>query len=295
VLDEGQRARLDELRAGLSQGDVIHMYAMATLGAPEATESPSTQAAAEFAEYRVTSVERRLPGGLWAIITQTCDIRRDLDVEPFLQIAPLRESNEVAWADNEHGRASPRRYAYPRIFDEHDLEYPILDIRLVQTVEKAALVAEDVDPQHLRFEPNERFRLSAWLARRYARHAFPDELEEQMLRALRDAICKRIGKQSAAGALLACREQIMVSYGGEGPVDVLFVLNQARVLARTELGSTSEERQKRIPAALDEIMRPVAVSLEKTGSTYTVTWQAAFPNAIPYADVLYRYYPLDVE
>jgi hypothetical protein len=294
VLDEGQRARLDELRAGLFQGDVIHVYALATLGAPEATQSASTQAAAEFAEYRVTSVERRLPGGLWAIITQTCDIRRDLDAEPFLQIAPLRESDAVAWADNEYGRASPRRYSYPRIFDARDVEYPILDIRLVQTVEKAALVAEGVDPQHLGFEPKQRFRLSAWLARRYARHAFPDDLEEQVLRTLRDAVGRRIGKQSAVGALLACREQILVSYG-DGPVGVLFVLNQAKVLARPELGATSEDRQKRVPAALDEIMRPAAVSLERTDSSYTVTWEAAFPKAIPYADVLYRYHPLDVE
>lgn len=294
MLDEEQRARLDKLRAGLWQGDVIHLYAMAILGAPEATESPSTQAAAEVAEYRVTSVERRLPGGLWAIITQTCDIRRGLDVEPFLQIAPLMESEPTAWEDNQHGRASPRRYSYPRIFDEHGLEYPMLDLRVVETVEKAALVAEDVDPLHLEFDPKERFRLSAWLARRYARHAFPDELEEHVLGTLREAVRKRIGKQSAAGALLVCREQILISYG-DGPVEVLMLLNQARALARPELGATPEERQKRIRAALDEVMRPVALALDKSGGRYTLTWEAAFPNAIPYSDVLYRYHPLDVE
>lgn len=294
MLEEDQERRLEALRAELSQGDVVTVHAMATLGAPEATMIESTREADQVAEFRVTSIERVLPSGLWAIVTQTCDIARDLDLEPFIHLTPLVEAAGAAdYDDLLHGRGSVRRYAYPRIFDT--VEYPVLDVRVIQTVEKTALVAEGVDPLHMRFDPKERFRLSAWLGRRFARHAFPDDLEDDVLRPLRESARKRLGKNSAAGGLLGAREAIMVGYADSGAVEILFVLNQARLVANERLGGDERQRSQRVAAALDEIMRPVARHVADARSTYTLTWRAALPANIPYADVLYRLHPLDLE
>jgi hypothetical protein len=293
VLDEDQQERLAALRAALAQGDVIEVHAFATLGAPEATTIESTHAAEEYAEFRVTSVERRLPSGLWAIVTQTCDIARDLEFEPFLHLAPITESTVTIWKDCQYGRSSVRRYAYPRIFDQ--IEYPVLDIRIIQTIEKPALLADGVDPQHLRFEPHERFRLAAWLARRFARHAFPDQLEEHVLQELRSSARKRIGKDSEAGALLACREAVLVSYTEQGTVEVLFLLSQQKLAATPRLGSKAAERSARVQAGIDQIMQPVARHAADAGGTFTITWRSALPHNVPYADVLYRFHPVDLE
>jgi len=84
-----QQDALDRLRAELQQGDVIHVDAFAVVGAPEATLLDDTGDAEGLARYRLTAVERRLESGLWAVISRTCDLRRDIDLEPFVQVSPI--------------------------------------------------------------------------------------------------------------------------------------------------------------------------------------------------------------
>ncbi len=289
-LSGDQRATLERLRAELRQGDVLHAQPFAVVGAPEATLLEDTQDAAEFARYRLTAVERQLAGGLWAVITQTCDIRRDVDVEPFLQISPLLDVSEAQWNGARDGLASTRRFAYPHPVG--DCRHPVLDIRVVQTLEKTALVADEVSPSDAGLDHATRLRLSAWLARRFARHAFPEELEAAALRRLRDELARRAAQPGTpAGALLACREVVLVAYGDGPAIDVLFVVRRDRVVAHPVF---AEDAERKLHEGADTIMRPVARRLENQGSGYTLTWDVATPNLVPYSDNLYRYNPLDI-
>lgn len=288
-LDDGQRTRVDSYRDTLNQGDVLHLYAYAVAGAPGATLSETTQQADEYAEFPVTSVERRLPSGLWAIVTQTCDIRRDLSVEPFLQLASILEASEDEWQAAEHGKGGVRQYAYPPFAD---LNYPVLDIRLVQSIEKAALADASLDPTVFQFDTNERGRLSAWLARRYARHAFPDDLEREVLGPVRSAVKDRRSKSSEAGSVLRCREAILVNYTDTGNVHVFVVLNQSKTVADKLLGGDP----KRIKTGIDQIFNPVHKLLAKNHSSFHLEdAQAVYPANLKYADVLYRYHALDID
>jgi hypothetical protein len=290
-LSADQQAALEDLRGRLEQGDVVQVDAFAVVGAPEATLLDDTRDAEEFARYRLTAVERRLESGLWAVITQTCDIRRDIDLEPFLHLSPIVGADEATWEGLRGGLASVRRFAYPRPIV--DVEHPVLDVRIVQTVEKTALLAENVEPRDAGLDHAHRLRLSLWLARRFARHAFPDELEDLVLGRLRDELRKRAGQPGTpAGALLASRETVMVAYGEGATIDVLFLVRQDRVAANPVL-ATDPERKLRDGA--DAILRPVAKRLERQGSGYQLTWDVATPNMVPYSEILYRYVPFDVD
>lgn len=186
--------------------------------------------------------------------------------------------------------ASTRRFAYPHALG--DVTHPVLDVRIVQTVEKTALVAETVAPMDAGLDHPTRLRLSAWLARRFARHAFPDELETVALRRLREELAKRRAQPGTpAGALLDCREAVMVSYGDGPNIDVLFVVRQDRVVTNPVL---AQDAERKLREGADAIMRPVVKRAQSQGSGYTVTWEVATPNAIPFSEILYRYNPIDI-
>jgi len=285
-----QQAALAGLRAELEQGDLIHADVFGVVGAPEATLLDDTRGAEKLAGSHLTAVQRRLASGLWAVISQTCDIRRDTDLEPFVQVSPILELSEGKWINARDGTASTRRFAYPRPLG--DIRHPVLDVRIVQTVEKTALIAQTVRPIDAGLDHPTRLRLSAWLARRFARHAFPDELETVALQRLREELAKR-GSQpgTPAGALLHCREVIMVSYGDGPTIDVLFVVRQDLVAANPVF---TVDAERKLRDGADAIMRPVVKRAQNQGSGYTLTWDVATPNAIPFSEILYRYNAIDV-
>lgn len=285
-----QREALDHLRANLRQGDVLHADAFAVVGAPEATLLQDTQDAEALARYRLTAVERQLATGLWAVITQTCDIRRDVDVEPFLHLSPVLDLPEAKWSAARDGLASTRRFAYPHPVGH--CQHPVLDIRIVQTIEKTALIAGTVQPTDAGLDHATRLRLSTWLARRFARHAFPDEIENAALRRLREELAKRAAQPGApAGALLACREVVLVAYGDGPAIDILFIVRRDRVVAHPVF---AQEAERKLNDGADTIMRPVVKRLQSQGGGYTLTWDVATPDRVPYADILYRYNPIDI-
>lgn len=127
-LTDDQQERLDRLRAALCQGDLVHLTPLATVGSPESTIQESVKLAKPFAEYGLATIEWRAASGLWAIVTQTCDIRRAPDVEPFLHPALVLDVTEEEWTAAEGGRSSTRRFAYPGPIDE--IERPVLDVRV---------------------------------------------------------------------------------------------------------------------------------------------------------------------
>lgn len=288
-LEPEQLKRLEQYLATLRQGDLLHSYVFAVLGAPEATLNEDTREAAETADFRVTSVERRLPSGLWTTVSQTCDIRRKPAQEPFLQLAPLYDRGKEAWERARNNARSRAEFAYPKV---EDLEHPVLDIRIIQTIEKTALVADGVEP----FDPglNALFRttFATWLSRRFARHAFPNELENAVLRRLREQVPKRASDTSQpAGALLGSLEGVWVSYDREN-ADLLFVVRQDRV---TRFKVFESDPDARLREGAQTLMGPAVKRNESQGAPYRLTWRVATANKIPADQILYRYHPLDLD
>lgn len=289
-LDEEQQEALKQLRANLRQGDAVHVHVYSVLGAPEATLLDDTREAAEVAEFRVTSVERRLPSGIWAVITQTCDIRRELELEPFLQLAPLVELGQQAWQAAGDGR-SVRHFAYPEQVE--DLEHPVLDIRIVQTIERTALVAQGVEPIALGLTPGFRDRLSIWLATRYARHAFPDRLEDSVLSRLRETIRKYAGDAgNQTGAFVACLDGVWVRYD-DTTVEVLFIVRQDRIAAHGK--ALQPDPTAALEQAAEGIMAVVVKRHDYRDGGYRIEWRVATANRVPADAVLYRFHLLDLD
>jgi hypothetical protein len=288
-LDPEQQEALEHLRAHLRQGDVVHVHPYSMLGAPEATLLDDTRDAGEVAEFRITSVERRMPSGMWAVITQTCDIRRDLDDEPFLQLAPLVELGLETWQRAGDGR-SIRHLAYPERVEDQD--HPVLDIRIVQTIERTALVAQGVNPIDLGLTPGFRDALSVWLATRYARHAFPDQLEDSALDRLRQTVRKYASSAgNPAGALVACLEGLWVRYD-QTNVDVLFVVRQDRIVLHTK--ALQPEPTAALEKAAADIMAAVVKRNDAVNGGYRIEWKVATANRVPASAVLYQYHPIDL-
>lgn len=288
-LEPEQQEALEQHCSTLRQGDLLHLHVFAILGAPQATLNEDTRAAAELAEPPVTSVERRMGSGLWAVVSQTCDIRRQVAKEPFLQVAPLYERGQAAWERAQQGASSRAGFAYPPL---DGLEHPILDIRIIQTIEKTALAAQDIDPFDPGLDALFRTRLATWLARRFARHPFPNRLEEATLRRLRETIEKRARDASQPpGVLVDSLEGVWVSYD-EANVDVLFLVRQDRA-ARSQL--PAEELEGTLEEGAHKIMEAVVRRNESQGEPYRLSWQVATANRVPADAILYRYHPLDLE
>lgn len=123
------------------------------------------------------------------------------------------------------------------------------------------------------------------MAQRFARHAFPDTLENDVLGPLRASCRSRLGKSSEAGALLEAREGIFVRYS-ESAVEVVLVIAQARTVAHDRFAGSTEKIEQRVKAGLDQIMRPVAKAAGSRDPSWTVKWKAVFPENMPFADFL---------
>jgi hypothetical protein len=121
--------------------------------------------------------------GWYAIISQDCDIVRDVGDEPCLQVCPLGYVTEERWSDLRHGPYSPREFPYP---DEEMAPLPagkklVLDARFVTSVDKTTLLHPSVQALRPLTAPQKE-RLAAWIGRRFARHAHADEINDNVLR-----------------------------------------------------------------------------------------------------------------
>ena len=163
-LDADGRAKIDEALQQWRQGDcVLGEQWFVFRVSPDA---PLTNDAVAAAEDRVDNAESAVFG--FAVVTQTCDIVRDCDERPFVEICPLVEVGKDKLHEIERSRRP--NYAYlPGVSDQH----LVADLDRVMTVEKPVVaqwkrVAGCLDN-------NDSRRLSLALSRKRARIAFPDD------------------------------------------------------------------------------------------------------------------------
>lgn len=191
---------LDELARrleDLDQGDVLDVAKLATLYSPD---SPAHAEEVEEipADEPVMTMEQLLPSGLSVVISQTCDIRRGPEVEPYLLLAPLSVVDSKTYREASEG-LSVRFFAYPPIDGYEDRGELVLDTRAVDSLEKAALLSSHVTHVGRPLGPVERTQLRIWLSKRLGRPVYPDEVNSQIVEPIEKAI-KRTnegGKYSA--------------------------------------------------------------------------------------------------
>src|SRR6516165_3200416 len=112
--------QLRELLKALHQGDVVDVAKTVRLYSPDAPTWPAEVADVPH-EEPVMTMETRHASGLSVIVSQDCDLRREIHVEPYVILAPLTELDAGRHAQAASGQ-STRFFAYPPIEGCEDRE-----------------------------------------------------------------------------------------------------------------------------------------------------------------------------
>lgn len=238
ALGDADRQRVAERARALSQGDLISTSHFPSLGAPECTFHPDTETSAPCPGQEVWAASARpIRTGLGVIVTQTCDLIEPPDREPWIQVSPLVALDEKLWRRACDGR-DQRAFSLP---PAAGVAFPAIEPQVVFSVEKAALLHPRVLTTPTALDPAQRIYLSLWLARRCARHAFPDVTEELVLRPLRRELSKRFEQASQVGALTRSLLGVWATAAEAASVDVCFILNPTLLGSHIkELGTDQE-------------------------------------------------------
>lgn len=242
MLGDEDLRRLSEHACEQEQGDLISTSLFPSLATPECTFHPDTEAT-EFCSGQGSQIwaapVRPITTGWGVIVTQTCDLIADADVEPFIQVAPLTDvGDEATWKAAQDGR-DHRIFALPPVAG---LETPAVEPQISFPVEKAVLLHPDVDTISTPLSPAQRIHLSLWLARRCGRHAFPDSTEDYVLRPLRNELRKRLAQGSQIGTFARCLLGVWATAVEAPTIDVCFILNPTVLRLHVDELSTDEER-----------------------------------------------------
>lgn len=226
------REQLEELITTLRQGDLLDGGKLTTLFSPDASTYPQEVGAAPRDEPLVT-MEIRLDTDLCAVVSQDCDLRRLPDKEPYVVLAPMSQVSNEDYRTASAG-LSARFFAYPPI---NDLKNLVLDLRAVMSVEKIALTSQYVRRTPCPLDTPTRADLREWLGRRFGRVAYPDEIEDLVVKPIMQAI-KRTREKDAHDVFRS-----FVYYGlrympGNAYVSLLILFDPARI---AKLGVNEDE------------------------------------------------------
>jgi hypothetical protein len=240
MLSDDDLPRLRERTVALEQGDLVSTTLFPSLATPECTFHPDSEAT-EFCPGQGTETwaapVRPIATGWGVIVTQTCDLVADADVEPFIQVAPLSEvGDEDVWRAAQDGR-DHRIFALPPVAE---FETPAVEPQISFPVEKAALLHAAVQTVSTPLSPAQRIQLSLWLARRCGRHAFPDSTEDYALRPLRGELRKRLAQNSQIGAFARCLLGVWATAVEAPTIDVCFILNPTALRLQLDSLGTDE-------------------------------------------------------
>lgn len=198
VVDEKDRESIDEAMSRWRQGDCAlgeHWFLFRL-----DTQIPITQEAVEAANEGANAAEAEVRGLM--VATQTCDLVRNCNKRPFVEVCPLVEVDDDKLKDIERGRRPA--YAYlPGVANQK----LVADLDRVMTVEKA-VVAKWKRKPGCATDPEVR-QLALTLSRKRARFAFPDDFAAGVSK-LRDHLSGKHGKNSDAGRALRGLREIRV-------------------------------------------------------------------------------------
>lgn len=163
---------LERFLASLRQGEVLRLDKLPRLVAPDYALSEEELRGAPRDEP-LLSIELPLDPDLVVVVSQDCDLVRPVEREPYMQVAPLtRVAPELH--DEVARSGSSRFFSYPAVDGKKPL---VVDVRVLGTIEKTALLSDTVERLGCPLTEPQRSRLRAWLGARFARVAFPDEID----------------------------------------------------------------------------------------------------------------------
>lgn len=221
-MQESNQGQTDELTSALEgwrQGDCVigenwffHKFD------PDLPITQAAKNATEQAEIIETAVEG------FVLLTQTCDIIRDYNERPFVELAPLIKSED----ENEYLRIERRLHPqFAPIPYLKDLGL-VADLDRCMTIEKSLLLKWKKYPQSMSVEEGKRF--SEDLARKSQRFAFPDNFVDAMQK-LQNRLKKKHDVGSSEGETLRAIREIRVRAApsweeSEVELDFFFVLQK---------------------------------------------------------------------
>lgn len=159
------------------QGDVLDIARMTWLFSPDHPLNPTEEVAE--AEGPVMAQGRLSESGLAIIVSQTCDIWRLPDVEPFVTLCPLIELDESRHAETSRNM-SVRYFPYPTLPDcKH--QFLAVDGRIFFSLEKTALQSAHIQRLDCPLSGPGRIDLRLFLAQRLGRPDLPDEVVRDLI------------------------------------------------------------------------------------------------------------------
>lgn len=163
--------------------------------------SPLTDTAASVPQGATDLAEDPVAG--FVILTQTCDVVRQCNDRPFLEIAPLVEVDDQDLKLIKRGHRP--RYAYVPGVAENLL---VVDLDSVMTIEKAVVACWNRIPGCHSVEEVTRFAQA--IARKRSRFAFPDDFSA-LVKKLQSRLQEKHDRQSMEGQALRSLREIRVN------------------------------------------------------------------------------------
>jgi hypothetical protein len=139
--------------------------------------------------------------GWYAVLSQDCDVVRDVADEPCLTVAPVVYVDPEAWTRLHLGQTSYRQFPLPGealapVDEGHAARIPtghrpVVDIRYVGTLDKTALA--DGFAQRHPLTGKDKLAFQTWVAARFGRESFADDVHEKVLPSARAALDAAVG------------------------------------------------------------------------------------------------------
>lgn len=178
-------SKLGPLLSTLTQGDLLTLGAVSVVGRG-LTKVVSAAGGKPSAE-EIWSVTFESDLGWYVIVSGACDIARDASTEPCIAVAPITVVTQQRYQQLRSGEYSPREFPLPaaavgRVVGASNPDdfWPVVDLRYITSVDKLALLSNDVESRRPLTGPQQK-RFSSWIGRRFNRPTDSDQLEQHVL------------------------------------------------------------------------------------------------------------------
>ena len=237
----------------LHQGDVLDVAKSVRLYSPDAPSYPSELEGVPHDEP-VMTMETQLPSGLCVIVSQDCDLRRMPDLEPYVVVAPLTEVDETTYREAAENM-STRFFAYPTVEGHDDQQNLVVDMRVVSSLEKTALMSPHIERIPCPLTGPKREDLLNFLGDRFGRKPFPDEIERQVIRPIESAL-KRVRENEGFAGVFSSIAFIGLRWSPGKSYCSLTVLLDPKLRERHKVSVEDVEAvKKRLVKALNHFTR----------------------------------------
>jgi hypothetical protein len=286
VSDDWPRGEAERIARELWQGDLLGTSVAVVLQAPGSTLLSGAETLQTVDEHGIWApAAQAIDSGWAAIVTQTCDVVRAIDTHEHLQVMPIIALDETDWSRSLNGRRGTHFSLPPA--EGVGIEFPAIDCSISFPVAKAALAHTNVQTLSTPMDPATRVLLSHWLMRRIGRYAFPDELEENVLRPLREKVTKAMGKNSKGGYLASSLLGVWSSTDWSPAVSLIFLVDPNRLASLAPSLDAGE--------AVEELVGPVRKSLGRTGATVQIEATARSLTGVSAYELMMAHRQIDLD